>query len=129
MTAMLNAYAKIGETMPGDVSASNDTLQAHVEAHGETLNEEIGGLVKALWASSSIQDIFARRSEFQLNDSAEYYFTNIDRLMAPSYIPDEQDVLRSRVRTTGIVQSDFSIRKVNFSMCVHSPHHVPCTLS
>ena len=26
-----------------------------------------------------------------------------------------QDVLRSRVRTTGIVQSDFVIKKVNFS--------------
>merc|ERR1712054_678286 len=32
------------------------------------------------------------------------------------YLPNEQDVLRSRVRTTGIVQSDFVIKSIQFSM-------------
>ena len=32
------------------------------------------------------------------------------------YEPTEQDVLRSRVRTTGIVQSDFVIKGMKFAM-------------
>ena len=31
-------------------------------------------------------------------------------------MPTEQDVLRSRVRTTGIVQSDFVIKSMKFAM-------------
>ena len=33
-----------------------------------------------------------------------------------AYIPTEQDVLRSRVRTTGIVQTDFKIKGLDFAM-------------
>ena len=69
-----------------------------------------------MWQHAAAQSIFERKSEFQLNDSADYYFNDIDRISTAGYIPTEQDVLRSRVRTTGIVQSDFVIKKVNFLM-------------
>jgi len=38
------------------------------------------------------------------------------RLAESGYIPNEQDVLRSRVRTTGIVQTDFKIKALDFAM-------------
>ena len=68
-----------------------------------------------------MKEVFKRRSEFQLNDSAEFYFTEITRLSADGYVPTTDDVLRSRVRTTGIVQSDFQIKGLNFSMFVAFP--------
>merc|ERR1719198_1168653 len=73
-------------------------------------------MVKKIWADESIKKIFARRNEFQLNDSAEYYFTEVDRLAAADYLPTQDDILRSRVRTTGIVQSDFMIKSMKFAM-------------
>jgi guanine nucleotide-binding protein G(i) subunit alpha len=36
--------------------------------------------------------------------------------MKDGYIPSEQDVLRSRVRTTGIVENDFVIDGNQFKM-------------
>ena len=60
--------------------------------------------------------VFERKSEYQLNDSADYYFNDLDRVSAAGFEPTEQDVLRSRVRTTGIVQSDFKIKGLDFSM-------------
>jgi hypothetical protein len=74
------------------------------------------GKMKALWEHPSIKEVFERRSEYQLNDSAQFYFDKMDTIAAEGYVPDEQDVLRSRVRTTGIVQSDFVIKSMNFSM-------------
>ena len=71
-----------------------------------------------MWAHEAIQKLFKRRSEFQLNDSAEFYFLEVARIAADGYLPTTDDVLRSRVRTTGIVQSDFQIKGLNFSMCV-----------
>ena len=76
----------------------------------------MGAAIKAIWEHPDAQKAFERKNEFQLNDSADYYFNDIDRISTAGYIPTEQDVLRSRVRTTGIVQSDFVIKKVNFLM-------------
>ena len=38
----------------------------------------------------------------------------IQRLCAPDYIPSEQDVLRSRVKTTGIVETHFEFKDLHF---------------
>eukprot|EP00965_Chrysotila_dentata_P119751 3959543-Pleurochrysis_carterae.AAC.2 len=42
------------------------------------------------------------------------YFNDIDRISAKDYLPTEQDVLRSRVRTTGIVQTEFKVKSLDF---------------
>lgn len=42
------------------------------------------------------------RSQFQLNDSAEYFFNEVERTMAAGYMPNDADIIRSRVRTTGV---------------------------
>ena len=49
----------------------------------------------------------------QLNDSATYYFNAIDRMSAPGYLPTDQDILRSRVKTTGITETMFRVRLVH----------------
>ena len=38
------------------------------------------------------------------------YLRDLDRLSAPDYVPTEQDVLRTRVKTTGIVETHFTIK-------------------
>jgi GTPase SAR1 family protein len=114
MTNIMEAFEKLETSIPGDLKS----LQAKFdELKGpEKLDEEIGKVIKDMWAHAAVQAIFERKSEYQLNDSADYYFNKVDTLMAPGYIPSEEDVLRSRVRTTGIVQSDFKIKSINFSM-------------
>jgi len=51
-----------------------------------------------------------------LNDSAAYFFEHVHRLAAPDYIPTDQDILRSRAKTTGIVEASFKIENVTFRM-------------
>jgi len=75
---------------------------------------EIAKVIKELWGNKSIRACFDRSNELQLNDSAKYYFDSIDRLASPDYLPTEQDVLRSRVKTTGISETSFQIRDVTF---------------
>lgn len=62
------------------------------------LTPSIGKDIKALWADSAIKATYARSSEFQLNDSAGYYFDSIDRLVASDYVVSPEDVLRSRTK-------------------------------
>lgn len=92
-------------------------------------------LMKKLWSDPGVQLCFSRyvylrnclgakfnfkivlpiRSrEYQLNDSAAYYLNTLDRISQPNYIPTQQDVLRTRVKTTGIVETHFSFKGLHF---------------
>lgn len=76
---------------------------------GKVWNLELADNIQALWKDAGIQKTFDRRSEYQLDDSAPYYFSELDRIKHADYIPTEADVLRSRVKTTGIVEAEFKL--------------------
>jgi len=84
--------------------------------NGNNFSSSIAQDIKILWADPGIKKTFARSNEFQLNDSAEYYFNEIDRIGADNYIPNVQDVLRSRAKTTGIIETDFTVEKTHFTL-------------
>lgn len=47
-------------------------------------------------------------------DLSRSYLSDLERLVTPGYVPTEQDVLRSRVKTTGIIETQFSFKDLNF---------------
>jgi len=81
-----------------------------------SITPAIASDLKTLWADQGIQTAYSRQAEFQLNDSAKYYFEAVDRLASADYVPTEQDVLRSRAKTTGIIETEFTIEKTHFKM-------------
>jgi len=89
-----------------------------VEELKETANvdSKVAANFAALWADAGIQSTYERRSMFQLTDSTGYFLDKIHEVGAEDYVPTEQDVLRSRVRTTGIVENDFAIDGNQFKM-------------
>ncbi|KAG7280580.1 hypothetical protein CRUP_028306 [Coryphaenoides rupestris] len=81
-----------------------------------SMPKEMAEIILRLWKDTGIQACFDRASEYQLNDSAGYYLNDLARLILPGYVPTEQDVLRSRVKTTGIVETQFSFKDLHFRM-------------
>jgi len=82
----------------------------------DELNPELGYHVQRLWADPGIQATFESRSHFQLNDSTKYYLDRIQVITQKDYVPDERDVFYSRVRTTGIVSTEFNVDGNRFHM-------------
>jgi GTPase SAR1 family protein len=72
--------------------------------------------IKKVWKDEAIQQAFNRSSEFQLCDSAEYFFNQIDRICQENYIPTKEDILRVRAKTTGINEIEFKIDDFLFGM-------------
>ena len=70
---------------------------------------DIADSIKLLWRDGGVLQCFDRSREYQLNDSAKYYFDAVDRISSPDYSPTDQDVLRSRVKTTGITETKFQV--------------------
>lgn len=54
------------------------------------------------------------------------YLSDLERLVTPGYVPTEQDVLRSRVKTTGIIETQFSFKDLNFRYDPAPGSGVPC---
>ncbi len=84
--------------------------------HDVELTAELLGYIKMLWADPAIQKVYERNNEFQLNDSADYFFKELDRIAAPDYVPSESDLLRLRKKTTGIIETQFSSGRLSFRM-------------
>lgn len=45
------------------------------------------------------------------------YLNDLDRIAEPGYVPTEQDILRVRVPTTGIIEYPFDLENVIFRCC------------
>nr|CAH7748681.1 unnamed protein product [Callosobruchus chinensis]CAH7754073.1 unnamed protein product [Callosobruchus chinensis] len=72
--------------------------------------------IKDLWGDSGIQECYDRRREYQLTDSAKYYLSDLERIRAADYLPTEQDILRARAPTTGIIEYPFDLDSIIFRM-------------
>ncbi|XP_014110888.1 PREDICTED: guanine nucleotide-binding protein G(o) subunit alpha isoform X4 [Pseudopodoces humilis] len=83
---------------------------------GESVTAALAHAMMRLWADSGIQECFNRSREYQLNDSAQYYLDSLDRIGAADYQPTEQDILRTRVKTTGIVETHFTFKNLHFRL-------------
>lgn len=80
------------------------------------IDEEMAKRIDYLWRDAGIRRTYELRAKFQLTDSTDYFLNDIMRVSKANYIPTEDDVLRSRVRTTGIVEKTFRIDGNDFKM-------------
>jgi GTPase SAR1 family protein len=74
--------------------------------------------IEHLWSDDSIKKAYKRKNEFQIGDSAEYYFNDLARINMPDYVPTLQDALRTRLKTTGIVETtikfdDYTVKVID----------------
>jgi energy-coupling factor transporter ATP-binding protein EcfA2 len=113
MQQLINASS----TALGAAVACGDSLQ-FVKRLGADAPVEPFNVIhfKNLWRDPGIQHTYTNRSKFQINDSAAYFFDRLDQMSAANYMPSDMDVLRSRVRTLGIVESVFEIEGNKFRM-------------
>ncbi|XP_002121062.2 guanine nucleotide-binding protein G(q) subunit alpha isoform X1 [Ciona intestinalis] len=72
--------------------------------------------IECLWKDTGIQKCYDRRREYQLSDSTYYYLSDLDRIKKPDFLPTQQDILRVRIPTTGIIEYPFDLDQIIFRM-------------
>ena len=70
--------------------------------------------IRVLWREHAILKAWERRSEYQVIESSELYFNKIGAIAETTYMPTDEDILASRVRTCGIVEETYVIENVEF---------------
>lgn len=111
--AIILAMRKIGvdpERSANRVLADKVLDAASVTDTPAFLAPEIADAINQLWRDPIVGKILDEHaSDFYLMDSAVYFFTEVLRIGAPDYVPTETDVLRARLKTTGISETRFSM--------------------
>ncbi|CAI4223201.1 unnamed protein product [Auanema sp. JU1783] len=82
----------------------------------QEINSELKNALCRLWADKGVKKAFEYRQEIHMTESAAYFFDNIERLAAKDYKPTVQDILHTRVPTTGVVKFMFTFREINFEV-------------
>ncbi|KAG9243725.1 guanine nucleotide binding protein, alpha subunit [Calycina marina] len=71
---------------------------------------------KELWKDVGIQKVVEKGNEFALHDNLDYFFIDLDRIFSKDFVPTDQDVLRARLRTTGITETNFDLGSLQYRM-------------
>lgn len=84
---------------------------------GESDRYNIAKAVLRLWKEDhGIRQIYDRSNEFQLETNTAYYFDKVFDFADPHYVLTDLDILKGRIRTTGISETNFNIKYYNFSV-------------
>ncbi|KAK4125457.1 guanine nucleotide binding protein, alpha subunit [Parathielavia appendiculata] len=80
------------------------------------IDPKVGVAVESVWNDPAKEQLMERQTEFYLMDSAEYFFQEASRIVSPTYLPTETDVLRARTKTTGIYETRFKMGQLSIHM-------------
>ncbi|KAI1332802.1 G protein alpha subunit [Xylariaceae sp. FL0255] len=72
--------------------------------------------LKTLWLDAGVQKAILKGNEYALHDNLAYFCEDADRLWGKDYVPTDQDLLRSRLRTTGITETIFDLGQLTYRM-------------
>lgn len=114
--ALITAVKEWGLALKETNQDAADRLDIMGDAYISALSQQHVSDIKGVWADPAIQTAYKRANEFQLSDSAAYYFNKIEEIGKEGYVPDEQDILRSRVKTSGIIETEFETKDMRFKM-------------
>jgi GTPase SAR1 family protein len=82
----------------------------------ETISLDIAQDIIDVWADEGTKACKKRESEFHLLDSAPYFLDKVKEYFVEGFVPSIQDVLRTRLTTTGIVETNFTMEGKLFRM-------------
>jgi len=118
MQTFLEAARKFGYNLESDEDkALAEKIEKYCsDSELKMMTPEIGDAITKLAQSEAIKKTFQKRNEFWNLDASDYYFEHAGRFCYDDFIPSEEDCIMARVRTTGIVVTEFDEGPVHFSV-------------
>ena len=91
-----------------DIKTIN-VIENIVKSKDYSAMKPIGAALHRLWGAKPIQKMFRDRIElpFASTSNMDYYLNKVEHVMSESYIVDNEEYLRHRLRTTGIIEYSY----------------------
>jgi len=91
---------------------ARDKLLAH--ASSSQFSPAYAEVIKTLWAEDAVKKIYEDRAQMKIEDSSKYFWDAVDRIAESSFIPNDNDILLVRYRTTGVIEQKFEMKNNMF---------------
>lgn len=112
MKALVDCLAEVDLTIEDDTTALDayrTILAAPDVRDGQAFPDGYLPLFKLLWEHPVIREGINHCRRFAIPDNVPYFYSHLDRLWAPEYSPTNLDIVQTRARTAGIVETTFQI--------------------
>jgi hypothetical protein len=107
-----------------NISKSINTLIQHGNTQFTTENlseqdlDNIAHIIILLWNLPCVQFTYQiRGNKFAFPENMEHFFQKVKQIMKPNYMPNDEDVFKTRIRTTGVIEYRFELNKQLFYVC------------
>jgi guanine nucleotide-binding protein G(i) subunit alpha len=80
------------------------------------LTSQLAQRIAKLWKSKPIQGAWKRKNEINVYPWADYYLEHCERIAEDNYTPTNVDILRAKLRTTGINETKFQLGDIEFTI-------------
>lgn len=105
-THILN-HQELQDIMRYDLSVSTD----------EVFSSDIAQKIKRVYERPEVLEFTkVHQGHFYLVDSTSYFLSNVSRIATPGYVPTQEDILRTRKKTSGIFDFRFEMGGLNIHM-------------
>eukprot|EP01130_Rhizamoeba_saxonica_P009399 TRINITY_DN381_c0_g1_i1.p1 TRINITY_DN381_c0_g1~~TRINITY_DN381_c0_g1_i1.p1 ORF type:complete len:247 (-),score=39.27 TRINITY_DN381_c0_g1_i1:431-1171(-) len=83
----------------------------------EALTPSIASDISKLWNNKAlVKEFYTSRDIIQVTSSAAYYLEHAKRFSKEDFIPNTEDILRAKMRTTGIHETQWVCQSTNFQL-------------
>jgi len=83
---------------------------SELESRENLFSESLASDICVLWDHPSTQLCLERKNDIQVLDSGPYFLNKARQISQPDYLPSDEDVLRARSQTTGIITFKFEVK-------------------
>lgn len=116
----IKSLIQVAEKRECKISEDTDRSKEFVQRidESEVVTQEVAWHVGNVWNDSAIRTLYNSRfnvgQSFYVPDSTEYFFGQLHTISDPMYVPSNADLFRVRIPTTGILDTEFSIKGARF---------------
>merc|ERR1711991_658441 len=115
LKALVRAMDSLKRYPSEELTGLVDRLRSMTVHHGNIeMTPAIGKELQALWDDVVSQEVWTESPVARQEESAIYFFENLERCCASGYVPSLNDVLHVRIKTTGIKEIAFAYKGFTF---------------
>ncbi|KAJ6610197.1 heterotrimeric G protein alpha subunit 4 [Mycena sp. CBHHK59/15] len=111
LKALLDAMPDMGLSLPEELQPYAEMVATAEDLRdGEPFPRHLFDPLTALWTNPTVKKARQRGNEIALPENLAYFYHALPRLFDRNYVPTEQDIIQTRARTTGIIETKFSLQ-------------------
>lgn len=106
--SLMSEVTRSGQSFSGELQNYFEDINS-LQSTDQDLVPEAANEIKALWQDPIMKASYKESNSIGLGDYTDFFFDNVERIAQPDYLPTDEDLLKSRIRTTGISIMQFEI--------------------